>query len=69
MWEEAITLCKELVEQYENEIFDYELLSKKLVMLDFVKQFAFIFWLNYNWMDELICAICGKPLILFKKKM
>uniref|UniRef100_H2TJQ4 Dedicator of cytokinesis 2 n=1 Tax=Takifugu rubripes TaxID=31033 RepID=H2TJQ4_TAKRU len=30
MWEEAITLCKELVEQYENEIFDYELLSKKL---------------------------------------
>ncbi|XP_028315160.1 dedicator of cytokinesis 2 isoform X2 [Gouania willdenowi] len=30
MWEEAITLCKELAEQYENEIFDYELLSKKL---------------------------------------
>uniref|UniRef100_A0A3Q3W6H4 Uncharacterized protein n=1 Tax=Mola mola TaxID=94237 RepID=A0A3Q3W6H4_MOLML len=30
MWEEAITLCKELVEQYENEIFDYELLSKRL---------------------------------------
>uniref|UniRef100_H3CK12 Dedicator of cytokinesis 2 n=1 Tax=Tetraodon nigroviridis TaxID=99883 RepID=H3CK12_TETNG len=30
MWEEAITLCKELVEQYENEIFDYELLSKTL---------------------------------------
>lgn len=37
MWEEAITLCKELVEQYENEIFDYELLSKTLVMLEFVK--------------------------------
>lgn len=35
MWEEAITLCKELVEQYENEIFDYELLSKTLVMLCF----------------------------------
>lgn len=32
MWEEAITLCKELAEQYENEIFDYELLSKRLVM-------------------------------------
>ncbi|KAJ3588197.1 hypothetical protein NHX12_011791 [Muraenolepis orangiensis] len=30
MWEEAITLCKELTEQYENEIFDYELLSKRL---------------------------------------
>lgn len=34
MWEEAITLCKELSEQYENEIFDYELLSKRLVMYD-----------------------------------
>ena len=33
MWEEAITLCKELAEQYENEIFDYELLSKRLVIL------------------------------------
>lgn len=32
MWEEAITLCKELAEQYENEIFDYELLSRRLVM-------------------------------------
>lgn len=32
MWEEAITLCKELAEQYENEIFDYELLSKRLVI-------------------------------------
>uniref|UniRef100_A0A8C4HSL2 Dedicator of cytokinesis 2 n=1 Tax=Dicentrarchus labrax TaxID=13489 RepID=A0A8C4HSL2_DICLA len=30
MWEEAITLCKELADQYENEIFDYELLSKRL---------------------------------------
>ncbi len=34
MWEEAITLCKELAEQYENEIFDYELLSKRLVIHD-----------------------------------
>lgn len=32
MWEEAITLCKELAEQYENEIFDYELLSRTLVI-------------------------------------
>lgn len=31
MWEEAITLCKELAEQYEMEIFDYELLSQNLV--------------------------------------
>ncbi|XP_061899912.1 dedicator of cytokinesis protein 2 [Entelurus aequoreus] len=30
MWEESITLCKELADQYENEIFDYELLSKRL---------------------------------------
>ncbi|KAM4621829.1 LOW QUALITY PROTEIN: dedicator of cytokinesis 2 [Polymixia lowei] len=30
MWEEAITLCKELAEQYENEIFEYELLSRRL---------------------------------------
>lgn len=31
MWEEAISLCKELAEQYEMEIFDYELLSLNLV--------------------------------------
>lgn len=31
MWEEAICLCKELAEQYEMEIFDYELLSQNLV--------------------------------------
>lgn len=37
MWEEAITLCKELVEQYENEIFDYELLSKRLVMHQYLQ--------------------------------
>ncbi|XP_048457757.1 dedicator of cytokinesis protein 1-like [Rhincodon typus] len=30
MWEEAIHLCKELAEQYEMEIFDYELLSETL---------------------------------------
>lgn len=33
MWEEAISLCKELAEQYEMEIFDYELLSQNLVRL------------------------------------
>uniref|UniRef100_A0A8C9SSM2 Dedicator of cytokinesis 2 n=1 Tax=Scleropages formosus TaxID=113540 RepID=A0A8C9SSM2_SCLFO len=31
MWEEAIGLCKELAEQYEMEVFDYELLSQSLV--------------------------------------
>ncbi|XP_078449223.1 dedicator of cytokinesis protein 1-like isoform X1 [Lampetra planeri] len=30
MWEEAIVLCKELAEQYEMEIFDYEQLSQLL---------------------------------------
>uniref|UniRef100_A0A6J0SQS5 Dedicator of cytokinesis protein 2 isoform X1 n=1 Tax=Pogona vitticeps TaxID=103695 RepID=A0A6J0SQS5_9SAUR len=31
MWEEAISLCKELAEQYEMETFDYELLSQNLI--------------------------------------
>ncbi|XP_042527361.1 LOW QUALITY PROTEIN: dedicator of cytokinesis protein 2-like [Dipodomys spectabilis] len=31
MWEEAISLCKELAEQYETELFDYELLSRNLI--------------------------------------
>lgn len=31
MWEEAITLCKELADQFEMEVFDYELLGQKLV--------------------------------------
>ena len=35
MWEEAIALGKELAEQYENEIFDYEQLSELLVGLSF----------------------------------
>ncbi|KAG7465378.1 hypothetical protein MATL_G00175820 [Megalops atlanticus] len=30
MWEEAISLCKELAEQYEMEVFDYEMLSQSL---------------------------------------
>lgn len=35
MWEEAIALGKELAEQYENEMFDYEQLSELLVGLSF----------------------------------
>ncbi|XP_053150926.1 dedicator of cytokinesis protein 2 isoform X2 [Hemicordylus capensis] len=31
MWEEAIYLCKQLAEQYEMEVFDYELLSQNLI--------------------------------------
>uniref|UniRef100_A0A8C4YDA8 Dedicator of cytokinesis 2 n=1 Tax=Gopherus evgoodei TaxID=1825980 RepID=A0A8C4YDA8_9SAUR len=31
MWEESISLCKELAEQYEMEVFDYELLSQNLI--------------------------------------
>uniref|UniRef100_A0A8B9GUZ8 Dedicator of cytokinesis 2 n=1 Tax=Astyanax mexicanus TaxID=7994 RepID=A0A8B9GUZ8_ASTMX len=30
MWEEAIALCKELADQYELEVFDYELLGQNL---------------------------------------
>uniref|UniRef100_A0AAZ3RFL8 Dedicator of cytokinesis 2 n=1 Tax=Oncorhynchus tshawytscha TaxID=74940 RepID=A0AAZ3RFL8_ONCTS len=35
MWEEAITLCKELADQYEMEVFDYELLSQSLQQAKF----------------------------------
>lgn len=34
MWEEAIILGKELAEQYENEMFDFEQLSALLVSDD-----------------------------------
>lgn len=43
MWEEAITLCKELADQYENEIFDYELLSKRLVKLHHLQRSSSVF--------------------------
>lgn len=35
MWEEAIILGKELAEQYENEMFDFEQLSALLVRTNF----------------------------------
>uniref|UniRef100_A0A8C2T4L4 Dedicator of cytokinesis protein 2-like n=1 Tax=Coturnix japonica TaxID=93934 RepID=A0A8C2T4L4_COTJA len=38
MWEEAIHICKELAEQYESEIFDYEMLSKILVKAKFYEK-------------------------------
>ena len=31
MWEQGIQLCKELVQLYEEELFDYERLSVILV--------------------------------------
>lgn len=45
MWEEAIALGKELAEQYENEMFDYEQLSELLVGLFFF----FFSYLNEQW--------------------
>ncbi len=38
MWEEAIILGKELAEQYENEMFDFEQLSALLVRTNFLCQ-------------------------------
>lgn len=38
MWEEAIILGKELAEQYENEMFDFEQLSALLVTTNFLFQ-------------------------------
>lgn len=43
MWEEAIALGKELAEQYETEMFDYEQLSELLVGLRFGYGFFFLF--------------------------
>lgn len=35
MWEKGIELCKELAEQYETELFDYNELSKILVSFSY----------------------------------
>lgn len=48
MWEEAITLCKELADQYENEIFDYELLSRRLVILNNLKSSHYLLHNNHH---------------------
>lgn len=50
MWEEAITLCKELAEQYENEIFDYELLSKRLVIQNILNHWYIFFFFHLNFL-------------------
>lgn len=59
MWEEAITLCKELAEQYENEIFDYELLSRRLVMHDKLKPPYLLHSDHSN--HYLIISLCSPP--------
>lgn len=41
MWEEAIILGKELAEQYENEMFDFEQLSASLVQ-------SFFFFISFE---------------------
>lgn len=47
MWEEAIALGKELAEQYENEMFDYEQLSELLVgLLNNIDIFSRIYFLS-----------------------
>uniref|UniRef100_A0A8C3U446 Dedicator of cytokinesis 2 n=1 Tax=Catharus ustulatus TaxID=91951 RepID=A0A8C3U446_CATUS len=38
MWEEAIHICKELAEQYESHMFDYEMLSDILVEARFYEK-------------------------------
>uniref|UniRef100_A0A803VZ75 Dedicator of cytokinesis 2 n=1 Tax=Ficedula albicollis TaxID=59894 RepID=A0A803VZ75_FICAL len=38
MWEEAIHICKELAEQYESHLFDYEMLSDILVEAKFYEK-------------------------------
>lgn len=54
MWEEAIGLCKELAEQYEMEIFDYELLSQNLVRMEFYKNVM-------NFQLSLVSNLFHKP--------
>lgn len=46
MWEEAIALGKELAEQYETELFDYEQLSELLVS-PYWLGFGFGFFLRF----------------------
>lgn len=53
MWEEAIILGKELAEQYENEMFDFEQLSASLVS-------NIILALNFSLINYIMMAIIGK---------
>lgn len=56
MWEEAIALGKELAEQYENEMFDYEQLSELLVGF-FSLQFK---------LTDIYCFLAEFPFLRFK---
>lgn len=59
MWEEAIALGKELAEQYETEMFDYEQLSELLVGLRF--GYVFLFFP----LDFLISVFASNPQRIF----
>ncbi len=48
MWEEAISLCKELADQFEMEVFDYELLGQKLVTHNQLSSFKNIILKYYH---------------------
>lgn len=56
MWEEAIALGKELAEQYETEMFDYEQLSELLVGLPFGFGFLFVFVLFLDFLTSVFTS-------------
>ncbi len=61
MWEESITLCKELADQFEMEVFDYELLGQKLVthnQLSFFKNIIFIILKYYHIIHIIFLQFC-----------
>lgn len=60
MWEEAIALCKELAEQYEMEVFDYELLGQSLVNRNTHMHTDFLSVLHNMWrFMHLGCVLCS----------
>lgn len=56
MWEEAIILGKELAEQYENEMFDFEQLSASLVS-------NIVFLLNHINVINWVISVYGQFLL------
>lgn len=55
MWEKGIELCKQLITQYEDEVFDYEQLRSMLVSNRF----------RSISMCKLYCLCCSKSILLF----
>lgn len=69
MWEEAIALGKELAEQYETEMFDYEQLSELLVgrpslWLCFLPRFSHFSLRTGSTADSLWALTCSPLVIL-----